>query len=61
MSEPTFNAATLPGDPNGWDRYRKTSLTRMKRIDGPFTVETSEGPLRCEDGFAAGSLAGDAE
>lgn len=33
--------------------YRKTALTRALRIFGPFTVETSEGPLRCEDGYLA--------
>lgn len=49
--EPIFDTSNLPAD--GWKAYRKTSLTRMIRIDGPFTVQTSEGPLRCEDGFLA--------
>lgn len=33
--------------------YRKVALTRAMRMDGPFLVETSEGPLRCEDGWLA--------
>jgi hypothetical protein len=37
----------------GRKTYRKTALTQMVRVDGPFEVETSEGPLICEDGFVA--------
>lgn len=33
--------------------YRKTSLTKAMRLDGPFIVNTSEGPLTCEDGYVA--------
>lgn len=33
--------------------YRKTPLTKMLRINGPFRVETSEGPLECQDGYIA--------
>lgn len=33
--------------------FRKTALTRAARVPGPFVVETSEGPLRCEDGYLA--------
>jgi len=36
-----------------WKTYRKTSLIRATKINGPFTVETSEGPLHCEDGYLA--------
>lgn len=32
-------------------QFRKTSLTKAIRMSGPFTVETSEGPLRCADGW----------
>lgn len=47
----TFTATTLPkGD---WKRYRKTAVTSAKRIEGAFTVVTSEGPLSCEDGYLA--------
>jgi hypothetical protein len=31
--------------------YRKKVTTRAIRMDGAFTVETSEGPLRCADGW----------
>lgn len=34
-------------------RFRKVALTRAMRIDGPFVVQTAEGPLRCEDGWLA--------
>lgn len=33
--------------------YRKMILTRAARVKGPFTVETSEGPLACQDGWLA--------
>lgn len=49
----TFSTDNLPSDPDTWPRYRKTALTRMIRVDGPFTVETSEGPLHCDDGYLA--------
>lgn len=45
------------GDYEGFDEkakmYRKTALTKAVRIVGPFRVETSEGPLNCEDGYLA--------
>ena len=53
MSEQIFSVDRLPSDPESWPRYRKTALTRATRIDGPFTVQTSEGPLRCQDGYLA--------
>lgn len=49
----TYSTESLPGDPQEWPAYRKVALTRATRIDGPFVVETSEGPLRCEDGYLA--------
>lgn len=39
--------------PGGWAWFIKKTPTRMLRIDGPFTVETSEGPLTCQDGWLA--------
>lgn len=36
-----------------WPAYRKTALTRALRMNGEFVVETSEGPLRCADGYLA--------
>lgn len=44
-------AAVLHTD--GWTLYRKKALTKAVRIEGPFVVQTSEGPLRCEDGYLA--------
>lgn len=49
--EQVFSRETVPE--YGYRRYRKTSITRAVRVDGPFTVETSEGPLRCADGYLA--------
>ena len=51
----TFSASNFPDSPprSQWPLYRKKVLTRALRIEGPFTVETSEGPLRCEDGYLA--------
>jgi hypothetical protein len=36
-----------------WPVYRKKVNTRAIRVAGPFTVETSEWPLNCEDGYLA--------
>jgi len=33
--------------------WQKKSLTRAMRVLGPFEVLTSEGPLRCADGWLA--------
>lgn len=49
--EKEFNTHNLPVD--GWKEYRKKVTTRAVKIDGPFTVQTSEGPLHCEDGYLA--------
>ena len=49
----TYSITDLPSAPAGWPLYRKVALTHAIRIDGPFTVTTSEGPLRCEDGYLA--------
>lgn len=50
---PEYNAGHLPTDPEEWPVYRKTALTRALRVQGPFVVETSEGRLRCQDGYLA--------
>ena len=34
-----------------WPAYRKVTLTHFMRVEGPFTVQTSEGPLNCADGY----------
>lgn len=49
----TYSTQALPSDPATWPLWRKTALTRALRMDGPFTVETSEGPLSCADGYLA--------
>jgi hypothetical protein len=40
-------------DPSLWPGYRKTTVTRALRMDGPFTVETREGTVTCRDGYLA--------
>lgn len=36
-----------------WSYWRKPGLTMMTRIEVPFEVPTSEGDMRCEDGWLA--------
>lgn len=36
-----------------WKEYEKIGTTKMIKINGPFTVQTSEGDLTCQDGFLA--------
>ncbi len=51
MTELKFSTDNIPdGD---WKTYKKHALTKAIKIDGPFTVETSEGPLHCDDGYLA--------
>lgn len=38
-------------DPSSWPLYRKQVPTAALRITSPFRVETSEGPLTCQDGY----------
>lgn len=51
----TFSKDNLPSVPpvEEWPKWRKMAVTSAIRIDGPFTVETSEGPLTCADGYLA--------
>lgn len=52
--EYTHVAKDMP--PGNWDKaekYRKHALTEAVKMDGPFIVDTSEGPLTCEDGYCA--------
>lgn len=54
MADQTFSVAVMPSVFHTEAKtYRKKVTTRALRINGPFTVETSEGPLRCEDGYLA--------
>lgn len=48
---PTYTAEQL-GE-GGFGEFRKTSITLAKRIEGPFSVETPEGTMTCEDGWLA--------
>ena len=48
---PTFDKNNLPE--GEWRSFRKKVDTRMVRIDGPFVVNTSEGPLTCKNGWLA--------
>lgn len=49
----TFAFDQLPSEPRTWPSYRKKVETRAIKIEGPFMVETSEGPLNCADGYLA--------
>ncbi len=44
-----FSTSNIPKE--GWSSFRKKVFTSAIRITGPFTVETSEGPLTCHDGW----------
>lgn len=48
----TFDAENLPSNPATWPLWDKVPTSAM-RIDGPFTVQTPEGPLTCDDGWLA--------
>lgn len=49
----TFSKYQLPGNPEEWPKYAKKAITSAIRINGEFLVETSEGTLRCADGYLA--------
>jgi len=49
-----FTAAKVPlktSPPEDAPSYRKKVPIQAVRMDGPFQVETSEGPLMCHDGW----------
>jgi hypothetical protein len=48
-----YSTDNLPGAEAGWESFVKVVPTSMVRIDGPFVVDTSEGPLSCADGWLA--------
>ena len=50
---PRFNRDNLPSDPADWPIFFKRHGTRMLRMVGPFEVATTEGVMRCEDGWLA--------
>jgi hypothetical protein len=47
-----FDRMNLPEE-DGFKVYRKKTLVRAMRVEGPFTVATREGALLCEDGYLA--------
>lgn len=51
--EPTFDKDNLPSDVSGWPTWRKTAITSAVKIQGGFSVQTSEGRLHCNDGYLA--------
>lgn len=36
-----------------WGLYKKKTRTQACRMQGPFEVETTEGIMKCEDGYLA--------
>jgi hypothetical protein len=46
---PTYDREHLPGGP--YYLYKKKVPIIAHRMDGPFQVLTSEGPLTCQDGW----------
>lgn len=49
----TFSTDNLPSDPAQWPKWRKIAVTSATLIEGPFMVQTSEGPLTCQHGYLA--------
>jgi len=48
MTNPT------PEEALTWPTYiKRPNEVHMKRMDGPFTVDTEEGRMACPDGFTA--------
>jgi hypothetical protein len=54
---PVYTAENLPPR-QAFSEFAKQGTTPALRIEGPFTVETSEGPLTCSDGWLAIDSAG---
>lgn len=48
-----FSTEHLPRSDADWRTFQKKVPTRAVRVSGPFTVQTSEGPLGCKDGWLA--------
>ena len=54
----TYSKDHLPGDPDSWPEFVKVRRTKATRVSGPFTVQTREGTLTCENGYIALDSAG---
>lgn len=54
-SVPVFDKATTDAmlESMEWREFNKRVTTKAMRIAGPFTVDTREGTLPCEDGWLA--------
>lgn len=48
-----IHTGNIPGDERDWRTYRKKVTTRALKMPRAFSVETSEGTMRCEDGYLA--------
>lgn len=48
---PFYHRGEMPSGAFG--EFRKVAFTKAIRIFGPFTVQTREGILSCEDGWLA--------
>ncbi len=48
-----FAKETLPIEHVDWRLFRRKTDTKMVRVAGPFEVETTEGVMKCEDGWLA--------
>lgn len=47
-----FDVDNLPNEED-FELFKKNVPTKMVRVEGPFTVDTSEGPTYCQDGWLA--------
>jgi len=47
-----FFKGSLPPD-DEFKYYVKKGTTRIARVEGPFSVDTREGLMHCEDGYLA--------
>lgn len=50
---PIIDHSNLPSDPSTWPKWRKKVVTSAIKMEGPFTILTSEGQLTCQDGYLA--------
>lgn len=53
QSIPCYDRMLADGQRGEMKQYRKRVLTLAKRMDGPFSVQTTEGLMTCRDGWLA--------
>jgi hypothetical protein len=56
--EPLVEPGELLEFEGGWKLAQKVGRTLVRRMPGPFEVDTSEGTMRCADGWLALDAAG---